>query len=183
MNRPLLLRRWLVVTALSLVLATDLLLDVSQADTPTGKKHALIVGIRELDHAKLDAPFNLGLKLGSGEAAFDCRYPYGGGAKGTHADRTFPVGSHGHHNAFGLYEMHGNVWEWCSDWYARDYDQKTPAINPTGPESGTQRVLRGGGSFSTARDCCSANRGYHVPDMRASYLGFRVVCTPGVAVP
>jgi formylglycine-generating enzyme required for sulfatase activity len=127
-------------------------------------------------------PFNVGAKLGAGDAAFDWRYPYGGGTPQTrkNADHTFPVGSHGHNNRFGLYDMHGNVWEWCADWYGRDYYRKSAPQDPPGPERGTLRVLRGGAFFSTAQDCRSARRGWHAPDHRASYLGFRVVCSPGV---
>jgi len=77
-------------------------------------------------------------------------------------------------NAWGLYDMHGNVWEWCQDWYS-----KYPlgdAIDPTGPESGSYRVIRGSSFIYTARDCRSANRDYWLlPGYRDGNLGFRLV--------
>jgi sulfatase modifying factor 1 len=77
-------------------------------------------------------------------------------------------------NAFGLYDMHGNVWEWCSDWYDEKYYASAPAADPTGPDSGTVRVLRGGSWFNGPLFVRSANRLY-VSVFRGDNLGFRVV--------
>ncbi|MCP3871076.1 MAG: formylglycine-generating enzyme family protein [Gammaproteobacteria bacterium] len=80
-------------------------------------------------------------------------------------------------NAWGLYDMHGNVWEWVQDWEG-DYP-KGSVTNPTGPTSGSVRVLRGGSWDGSAGNCRSANRFRSRPGLRSSYLGFRLVLSPG----
>jgi formylglycine-generating enzyme required for sulfatase activity len=86
--------------------------------------------------------------------------------------KTHPVGQR-KPNAFGLYDMHGNVWEWCGDWYADSY-ANAKNQDPTGPDSGTQRVLRGGCWYYIPRGCRSAHRGGLTPDGRNYSIGFRV---------
>jgi formylglycine-generating enzyme required for sulfatase activity len=87
-------------------------------------------------------------------------------------DKTGPVGSL-KPNDWGLYDMHGNVWEWCSDWYADSYANANKT-DPTGPVSGTNRVLRGGSWFINPQGCRSASRYRNVPGGRDSFVGFRV---------
>ena len=77
-------------------------------------------------------------------------------------------------NGWGLYDMHGNVWEWCQDWYDVGYYVQTPVDDPTGPLGGSHRVNRGGGWFPPARSCRSALRHHDGPGTRFDFLGFRV---------
>ncbi len=79
-------------------------------------------------------------------------------------------------NNFGLYDMHGNVWEWCEDRYSFYY-ALTPSADPTGPKVGDSRVHRGGGFRSLARYCRSADRARCAPSVSQFDLGFRVVCS------
>jgi formylglycine-generating enzyme required for sulfatase activity len=87
-------------------------------------------------------------------------------------DRTHPVGQK-KPNAWGLYDMHGNVWEWCQDWYA---DLPAGAVtDPTGPSTGSDRVSRGGCWIYGSDNCRSANRIRNSPGRRSGILGFRVL--------
>jgi formylglycine-generating enzyme required for sulfatase activity len=88
---------------------------------------------------------------------------------------TAPVGAHPA-NGFALHDLHGNVWEWCADWYAPDYYARCPASDPSGPPGGLGRVLRGGSWKDAAAGCRSSARAFAPPERRDPTIGFRVVC-------
>jgi formylglycine-generating enzyme required for sulfatase activity len=88
--------------------------------------------------------------------------------------RTAPVRSFAP-NGFGLYDVAGNVWEWCSDWYSSDYYSNSPGNNPRGPSAGANRVLRGGCWYYNAGRCRVSGRDGYAPGDRGGIIGFRLV--------
>jgi formylglycine-generating enzyme required for sulfatase activity len=120
-------------------------------------------------------PFYTGRCLGTDQANYNGSHDFSDCPKGDFRRRILRVGSFPP-NAWGLYDMHGNVWEWVQDWYG-DYPS-TVVTDPVGPSSGTYRTLRGGGWGSNAGYCRSAVRFFYPPDFRYRYLGFRLAATP-----
>lgn len=134
-------------------------------------------------------PFHFGERAQSTQANFDGNYPYltydevqkgtdPTPFKGPNLKRTTAVGSYAP-NAWGLYDMHGNLWEWCADWFSPVYYRQSPVEDPPGPEAGTQRVARGGGWYYFAAGCRAAVRYERDPGRRQNTDGFRVVCEVG----
>jgi formylglycine-generating enzyme required for sulfatase activity len=99
-----------------------------------------------------------------------------GWSRANSGDQTHPVGQR-KPNAWGLYDMHGNVWEWVQDWFERYSPRPRPVTDPRGPSSGSARVIRGGSWDSGARSCRSAYRFDGAPSYRNDYLGFRLLGT------
>jgi serine/threonine protein kinase len=111
--------------------------------------------------AGTNTPFHYGNSLSARMANFDGRYPYGDAKKGSFKKKTLPTAKY-KANAWGLYDMHGNIWEWCYDAYS----------------SHNSRVFRGGSWNVDANHCRAAYRGNNIPDLKANYLGFRLALTP-----
>jgi len=111
-------------------------------------------------------PFNTGNKLTATQANYYL--------EGDYRQQTLPVGSY-NANAFGLYDMHGNVWEWCNDFFDSDYYANSPQANPKGTATGSERVNRGGGWYADPQYCRVADRSVSPSSRHEDFLGFRIV--------
>jgi len=124
------------------------------------------------------SPFSFGATFTSAQGTFDARFPYGGTAPAAAAEGTTPVGKFPA-NTFALCDMHGNVWEWCADWYDERYYVSATLRDPTGPATGTMRVLRGGSWRNQGDRCRAAYRNALAPYQKDSATGFRMVLEVG----
>ena len=116
-------------------------------------------------------PFHFGETISTDQVNYNGDFTYGDGKKGVYRKKTTPVGSFPA-NAWGLHDMHGNVLQWCQDWYG-DYPQKD-VVDPQGAEKGQFRVLRGGSWIDGPWNCRSAYRVRYGPGDRVDDVGCRV---------
>jgi sulfatase modifying factor 1 len=121
--------------------------------------------------AGTQTPFWFGENITPDQVNYDGNHPYAGGTKGKYREETVEVKSLPC-NGWGLYQMHGNVWEWCADRYG-EYPTGN-VMDPLGPNDGAYRVERGGSWFSDGGDVRSASRDGGVPASRFSSTGFRL---------
>ena len=133
--------------------------------------------------AGTSTPYHYTDSLSSTQANFNGKFPYGDVEQGPYLRKTAKVGSY-KPNAFGLFDMHGNVAEWCADYYDPEYFDNSPGTDPLGPPLGVVptsfgdffRVVRGGCWLDDARACRSAFRYRAMPATQYRLIGFRVVC-------
>ncbi len=127
--------------------------------------------------AGTSTPFHFGETISTDQANYNGNYTYGNGRKGVYRKKTTVVGSFPS-NAWGLHDMHGNVWEWCSDWYDPEFYSRSPERDPENTAKSEIRVLRGGSWYNSPGFCRSADRTRDNPTLRSYSFGFRVVCVP-----
>ena len=122
-------------------------------------------------------PFHFGNAISTDVANYNGSYTYGDGSKGENRGKTTPVDQLDNANAYGLSDMHGNVWEWCQDHWHDSYEGAPMDGSAwSTDDENAARVLRGGSWFINPGGCRSASRVSDTPDARYSDFGFRVSC-------
>ena len=133
----------------------------------TGKKFRLPTEA-EWEYAARGGKNSCGYKFAGGDKIEDVGwYHFNGGGEADYIKRL-------RSNELGLYDMSGNVWEWCSDWFGENYYSSSPSTNPQGPSSGTYRVVRGGSWSSRSGGCTVTSRNYCTPSKYSDDVGFRL---------
>ncbi len=118
--------------------------------------------------------FHYGNALSSYDANFNGRFPYGGVSSGPFRKKVLPPGSYKPNN-WGLFDMHGNLSEWCSDWHSPTYYEESKESDPKGPKDGKFKIVRGGNWKSEGKHLRSSNRNSFNPKIKVNTLGFRCV--------
>ncbi|MCP4217392.1 MAG: formylglycine-generating enzyme family protein [bacterium] len=118
-----------------------------------------------------DTPFSFGENITPDQVNYNGNYPYDNGAKGAYRKKTVEV-KELPHNKWGLYQMHGNVWEWCDDWYG-EYPTES-VVNPPGLSTGEKRVIRSASWIYDGRNVQSAYRHLDAPSSSSNFFGFRL---------
>ncbi|MFM6537398.1 MAG: formylglycine-generating enzyme family protein [Microcystis panniformis] len=121
-------------------------------------------------------PFHFGDTITTELANYDGNYTYGDGPKGVYREETTEVGSFKIANEFGLYDMHGNVWEWCQDDWHNNYEGAPTDGSAWINRSNDRKVRRGGSWYDFSDFCRSASRHFNDADFDDDNIGFRVVC-------
>ena len=151
-----------------------------QSNSKKGKKlHFRLPSEAEWEYAcraGTATAFTFGENLSTDQANYDGNYPYRQFGKGEYREKTALVGSFPP-NAWGIHDMHGNVWEWCRDWYCEYPD--SAVRDPLGQCSDGRKVIRGGSWYFNAESARSGRRYTHHPEDRGPSLGFRLVCVVG----
>jgi formylglycine-generating enzyme required for sulfatase activity len=150
-----------------------------KASLLTGKRYTLPTEAQweYACRAGTTSPFNTGLTISTTEANYNGNRDYANGRMGENREKTVPVRSFAP-NAWGLFDMHGNVMEWCLDWYGENAYATSSTNNPTGPATGQVHVLRGGSWIVQPRQLRSAARNRIEPAYRSGNFGFRPACIP-----
>ncbi len=148
----------------------DVQIFIEKFNRLTGKKYRLPTEA-EWEFAAKGGNMTEGFKYSGSNKAEDVAW-FNHNSKG----KTNPIGTK-NPNELGIFDMSGNVWEWCNDWYDEFYFQICESNNPTGPSHGTYKVARGGGWHGMADDCMVSRRDFSNPDYRDEALGFRLAHT------
>ena len=141
---------------------------IKELNTKTGKKFRLPTEA-EWEYAARGGNKSKGYKYSGGNEIDKVAW-----YEDNSSDKTHDVGTKAA-NELGIYDMTGNVWEWCSDWWSNSYYSSSPASNPQGPSTGSYRVFRGRSWYDNARHSRVTIRGNRKPGDRSYYLGLRLV--------